>query len=356
MKLPVLRASATERWMNCTWFSSHEWPEGESSEAAARGRRVHAGIAQHFGAAKDEEGPANAEERELAAVGINYAKELIAGAGDGWFAQAEQTFEVQRGGDMFKGTVDLILSNLPRLVVVDWKTGQRHSGYSPQMATYAWLAVEALNEQGYCPEAVDVRVVYLGSGEEDRMWFSAAGIDEHRRALMVASSRRSEEEPTATPGPWCQWCPGAIDCPKNAPAAAALVAVSKVDVDPRALVASVNTEEEAQLAHALIQYAAEVLSKVEGNLKQYVRANGALTTWEGQKYSPMTKTKRSFELTPAALDVIAKHGAEGVVRPHTTLTELAKAVSGKAAKAALEADLEACGAITTTTYESWTTK
>jgi hypothetical protein len=219
------------------------------------------------------------------------------------------------------------------------------------MLTYAYLLSRIL-----CVTQVDVRLVYLASGEEDQMSISSEQIEQHAAAILVASSRRTEETPTASPGPWCQWCPAAIDCPKNAAMAPALTTLSKVDVDPRALVASVNTEEEAQLAHALIQYSAEVLSKVEGNLKQYVRANGALTTWEGQKYSPMTKTKRSFDLTPAAMDVIAKHGAEGVVRPHATLTELAKAVSGKAAKAALEADLEACGAITTTTYESWTTK
>ena len=255
------------------------------------------------------------------------------------------------GSDSFKGTADLVLVKGQRAVLVDWKTGQRHSGYEPQMLTYAYLLSRICGVT-----QVDVRLVYLASGEEDQMSISSEQIAAHAEAIMVASSRRSEEAPTASPGPWCQWCPGAIDCPKNAPAASALAAISKVDVDARALVAAVNSEEEAQLAHALIQYAGEVLSKVEGNLKQYVRANGPLTTWEGQKYSPLTKTKRSFELTAAAMDVIAKHGAEGAVRPHTTLTELAKAVSGKSAKAALEADLEACGAVTTTTYESWTTK
>ena len=350
MKLPVLRASATERWMNCTWFSSHEWPEGESSEAAARGRRVHAGIAKALGCKSDEPMPVSDDERALVDIGVTYAKHLMDQALD-WTVHVEQTMELDLVSDSFKGTADLVLVNGQRAVLVDWKTGQRHSGYEPQMLTYAWLLSRI-----YGVTQVDVRLVYLASGEEDQMSISSEQIEQHAAAILVASSRRTEEQPAATPGAWCQWCPGSIDCPKNVGMGPALTTLSKVDVDPRALVASVNTEEEAQLAHALIQYASEVLSKVEGNLKQYVRANGALTTWEGQRYSPMTKTKRSFELTPAALDVIAKHGAEGVVRPHTTLTELAKAVSGKAAKAALEADLEACGAITTTTYESWTTK
>lgn len=350
MKLPVLRASATERWMNCTWFSSHEWPEGQSSEAAERGRRVHAGIAKALGCKSDEPMPVSDDERGLVDIGVTYAKHLMDQAID-WTVHVEQSMELGLGTDSFKGTADLVLVNGQRAVLVDWKTGQRHSGYEPQMLTYAYLLSRILGVT-----QVDVRLVYLASGEEDQMSISSEQIEQHAAAILVASSRRTEETPMASPGPWCQWCPAAIDCPKNAAMAPALTTLSKVDVDPRALVASVNTEEEAQLAHALIQYASEVLSKVEGNLKQYVRANGALTTWEGQRYSPMTKTKRSFELTPAAMDVIAKHGAEGVVRPHATLTELAKAVSGKAAKAALEADLEACGAITTTTYESWTTK
>ena len=350
MKLPVLRASATERWMNCTWFSSHEWPEGQSSEAAERGRRVHAGIAKALGCKSDEPMLVSDDERGLVDTGVTYAKHLMDQAID-WTVHVEQSMELDLVSDSFKGTADLVLVNGQRAVLVDWKTGQRHSGYEPQMLTYAYLLSRILGVT-----QVDVRLVYLASGEEDQMSISSEQIEQHAAAILVASSRRTEEMPTASPGPWCQWCPAAIDCPKNAAMAPALTTLSKVDVDPRALVASVNTEEEAQLAHALIQYASEVLSKVEGNLKQYVRANGPLTTWEGQKYSPLTKTKRSFELTPAAMDVIARHGAEGAVRPHTTLTELAKAVSGKSAKAALEADLEACGAVTTTTYESWTTK
>lgn len=352
--LPVLRASATERWMNCTYFSSQDWPEGPSSEAAARGSRVHAGIAQHFGAAKDELGPSSDEERELAAIGVAYAKALLDSVANDWTVHIECELHVSpASGDHLKGHADFVMVNAKtkQAVLIDWKTGQRHTGYAPQMLTYAWLL-----SQAYGVANVDVRLVYLSSGEEDQMSIDEATIKTHGESIMVAASRRSEETPTATPGAWCQWCPAAIDCPKNAAMAPALTTLSKVDVDPRALVASVNTEEEAQLAHAMIQYATEVLARIETNLKQYVRANGTLTTWEGQRYSPMTKTKRNFELTPAAMEVIAKHGADGAVRPHTTLTELGKALSGKPAKAALEADLEACGAITTSTYESWTTK
>lgn len=352
--LPVLRASSTERWMNCTWFSHKDWPDGPTTDAAARGNRVHAGIAQHFGAAKDEPGPSNDEERELVSIGLAYAKALIDSVGDDWTVHVEQELHVAPASDdILKGHADFVLVNTKakHAVLVDWKTGQRHSGYEPQVRTYAWLLAQC-----YGVTKVDVRLVYLSSGEEDQMSVTEEDIQAHGETIMVASSRRSEETATATPGAWCQWCPAAIDCPKNAALGPALTTLSKVDVDPRVLVADIKTEEEAQLAHAMIQYATEVLEKIEANLKRYVRANGPLTTWEGQRYSPMTKTKRNFELTPAAMEVISKHGAEGAIRPHTTLTELNKALSGKAAKVALEADLEACGAITTSTYESWTTK
>jgi hypothetical protein len=356
-KLPVLRASATERWMNCTWFSSHEWPEGESSEAAERGRRVHAGIAQHFGAAKDESGPKDADERLMVQVGIDYAEELVQSAGPGWKVLVEKKmttdlFDTQV--ETFTGTMDFVLVNeaARRAVLVDWKTGQRHSGYEPQMLTYAWL----LNGH-HDADHVDVRLVYLASGEEDQMSISLEAIRAHSEAMMVASSRRSEEQPKATPGHWCTWCPGAMSCPKNTAIVDAVTEASLLKVDLAKLATSVDTDAEAQAAHAIVNYATELVAKIESNLKAHVRQAGPLTTREGQKYSVSSGERTTLNVTPEIAGIIEEAGAGACLKTTATWSDIKKKLAKNAvALENLEAALREAGAMNTTTFERWTTK
>jgi hypothetical protein len=353
--LPLLRASATTRWLACTFFSANEWPETEAGSAAAKGMRVHNSIASALGHKNDGDKARDEDEAALATVGVNYADALMEGAFR-WTKHVEHEMRWTGGyEDEVKGTADFILvsPDETHAVLVDWKTGQRHGVYVDQMRTYAWL----LSKRYRSLKEVDVRVVYLASGEEDCVSVKQEDIAEHGERMMVALSRRSEETPTATPGEWCQWCPAAVHCPKNAALAPAVSQLAKVDIDPRALAVSVNTLEEAQLAHALIQYGQEVMTVVENNLKAYVKANGGeIQTWEGQKYYSSKRSKRSLEITPSALEVLASHGVDSVLKPHATLTDVLKAASGKLSKVALEAALEACGAIRTTEYDTWITK
>lgn len=350
-RLPVLRASATERWLNCTWFSAHEWPEGESSEAAERGRRVHAGIAKALGCKSDEPLPASDDERALVDIGVTYAKQLMSQAPD-WNAHVEQTMELDLVSDSFKGTADLVLVNGQRAVLVDWKTGQRHSGYEPQMLTYAYLLSRILGVT-----QVDVRLVYLASGEEDQMSISAEQIAAHAEAILVASSRRTEEQPVATPGGWCQWCPGSISCPKNAAIATAVTDASMLRVDVSKLAVSVDDDDEAAVAHALVAYATEVAARIETNLKDYVRKHGRVLTREGRAYGPSTFERSSLEMSPEVAGIIETAGAGDCLKVSASWADIKKKLAKNAvALEQLESALRECGALKFTTQERWTTK
>lgn len=350
-RLPVLRASATERWLNCTWFSAHEWPEGESSEAAERGRRVHAGIAKALGCKSDEPLPASDDERALVDIGVTYAKQLMSQAPD-WNAHVEQTMELDLVSDSFKGTADLVLVNGQRAVLVDWKTGQRHSGYEPQMLTYAYLLSRILGVT-----QVDVRLVYLASGEEDQMSISSEQIEQHAAAILVASSRRTEEQPVATPGGWCQWCPGSISCPKNAAIATAVTDASMLRVDVSKLAVSVDDDDEAAVAHALVAYATEVAARIETNLKDYVRKHGRVLTREGRAYGPSTFERSSLEMSPEVAGIIETAGAGDCLKVSASWADIKKKLAKNAvALEQLESALRECGALKFTTQERWTTK
>jgi hypothetical protein len=354
-KLPVLRASSTARWLNCTFFSANEWPEGASSEAAERGTRVHNTIASALGHKNDGEKARDEDEAALATVGVNYAEALMDGV-SGWTKYVEQEMRWVGGyEDEIKGTADLILVNPEGTyaLLVDWKTGQRHGAYEDQMRTYAWLLSWSYKNL----QSVDVRVVYLASGEEDRVVVTAEQIKEHSERMMVAVSRRSEEQPEATPGHWCQWCPGEVSCPKNAALAKAINEASLLQVDVRKLATSVDNEDEAMAAHALINYATEVIATIESRLKIFVRENGPVRTRDGRSYGFAKAERQNLTVIPSALDAIVAAGAEDVLRPAASWAEIKKKLARNAvALENLESTLRASGALKTVEYERWTTK
>lgn len=356
--LPVLRSSATTRWMNCTWFSAHEWPESESSEAAARGTRVHNTIAKVLGAKPEGELAVTDDEAALTTVGVSYAETLMEGVSSDWVKLIEYTMNwaSQSGEDQIQGTVDfaLVSPDGEYAVIVDWKTGQRHGGYEDQMRTYAWLLRWAFPKLA----KVDVRLVYLASGEEDRMVIHGEDLAAHGVRLMGALSDRSETQPAATPGHWCQWCPGALSCPKNAAIEKAVTEASMLRVDVSKLALSVSTEDEAVVAHALLTYANDVIEKIEKNLKAYVREHGgSIQTREGQRYKVGQTSRSTLNVTPAALEAIEKAGAGECIKPAASWADIKKKLAKNAvALETLEAALTAHGALTTKEYETWTTR
>jgi hypothetical protein len=355
-RLPVLRASASKRWLRCTWFSSQQWPDSPSGPEAQAGTRVHNGIAKRFGAHVEGDMPANDRERALVDAGVAYATRLME-ANPGWTLHVEFTLEWASvsGQDEVVGHADLILVSPDgqRAIIVDWKTGRMHDGYDEQLSTYAWLV-----RFHHGVRHVTVVLAFLAEGTEVVREMDVDDIDEHSIDMMQALSRRSEEPAMPNPGAWCQWCPASLSCPKNdAPAAALSKSSPRGEIDVRKLSEAVTTAVDAAQAHAFIAFATEALARIESNLKAYARANGPVRTLDGNTYQASKQTRRTIDVTPECVAVLKAYGIDHVVEPTTTWASVKKAAGkDKATIAALETELFAAGALRSTEYETWTTK
>lgn len=356
-KLPVLRASSTTRWLNCTWFAGQEWPEGESSPAAERGTRVHNTIARTLGATPDGATAQDDEEMALAAAGVAYAHAIIEEAGDGWTKLVERTMVYQSPADVdaIQGTCDfaLVSPGLDYAVLVDWKTGQRHGVYEDQMLTYAWL----LRTLYPTLRKVDLRVVYLQTGEEDRKMLHAEDLEQHSIRMMGALSDRSEETLTATVGPWCQWCPATLQCPKNEALAIAVqrgLDVPNIDK----LITRIDNEDEAAAAHALLAYASELLAKIELQMKAFARSNGGrFRTRDGGEYYRVESSRVTISNDDRALALIEQAGAGDAIKASVSWQDVKKKLAKNAvALEILEGNLRDAGLMKETRYDSWKTK
>jgi hypothetical protein len=355
--LPVLRASATTRWLNCTYFAGHEWPEGESSTAAERGTRVHTTIARVLGAPAEGEAARDDDEVALAAAGVTYAESLFEEAGEGWHKLVERTmvFESPAGTDAIQGTCDLALISpgLDYAVLVDWKTGQRHGVYEDQMLTYGWL----LRTLYPTLRKVDVRVVYLATGEEDRKVLHAEDLDQHDQRMMGALSDRSEEPLKATVGHWCQWCPATLQCPKNTGIAAAVERGMDVP-NLQKLITQIDNEEEAATAHALLAYANEMLAKIELNMKAFVRTNGGrIRTKDGGEYYRVEATRVTLSNDDRVLSLVEHAGAGDCIKATVAWADVKKKLAKQAAALEiLESNLRDMGLMKETRYDTWKVK
>jgi len=342
--LPMLRASATTRWTNCTRFSGQTWPESPSSDAAEYGRHVHEGVACALRGVAFT--PSSSSAASLIQAGYAYGVALQG------TKHIEHTLSWAGMEDSIQGTPDLYVVNGDVATLVDWKTGIRHGGYSDQMRTYAWLISLAHPEV----RTVNVHLVYLAEGEVDMFTINHDDILAHSQSIMVALSQRSEEPLKAVPGSWCQWCPGQLDCPKNVGMAPALAEAAAVNVDVRLLATRVNTHDEAVLAHAVINYSAEVLQAIEVNLKAYVRANGPVTTREGQQYRSIKSERTTLVSSPEAMGLIDEAGCAATIKPTASWTDIKKALKASPAKlATLEAALRSSSSLKTTEFETWKT-
>lgn len=343
----MLRASATNRWTNCTWFSTHHFADTPGGAAAQKGQRVHAAIAAALGSTESlkAEGP---DELAMASTGLAYANALRTEF-PSYTMLVEQLLE--RVG--IKGTVDLALVGPDNAVLVDWKTGQRHEGYEPQMLTYALL----LRSVYPALSRITVRLVYLAIGEVDEVVFDAARIDEHNDAVMIATSRREEEAPTATPGQWCQWCPGKLQgCPAYASDEAALATTDhSLAVALPSLIAPIVDASVARAAAKFLGFAKESLELIEANLKTYVRdGGGKLLLDDGRTYRVFSTSRTTLATTPEVLSLLAANGCAAVIKQTAAWSDVKKALKDSPGTfAGLESQLETINAIKTTEYETW---
>ena len=348
MTLPILHASATNRWLSCARFASAEWPQGPSSDAAARGSRVHGGIATALGKAGVLLGPTSRDEEDLVAAGVAYAGKVR-------FAYPTATMLVEetlrRGG--VEGTVDLAFINGEEAILVDWKTGQRHAGYYDQCATYGVL-LRATHPQ---IKRVAVHLVYVGLGEADTVELDELHLDEANSEIMAALVQRDEGDNDAKPGDWCQWCPAKMGCPAFAIEHKALDLALVPDVSLAQLLRLVDSDN-AKEAHRFVGYAKEAIEKIEENLKTHARASGNAVNLDGGKVYRMSMNTRTTLIQSASTNSIFRaHGAADALEETASLSNARKILkNNKRALQDFEAALGASESLKITEYERWETK
>lgn len=360
-QLPVLRASATRRWLNCTFFSHRDWPEGPSSAEAQAGTRVHNEIAAQHGSTNvtpDAERARTLEEHELASRAAAYMRQIKEQLpGWTWAHEAHMMWESITGEDRIGGTADVIgvSPDGQSAVVIDWKTGRAHAGYDDQLLTYAWLA----SHYDTRIQSVDIRLVYLSDEHEYARVVESQELRSHSLAMMTAVSMRSQEAPVAVRGGWCQWCPAALECPANTSLyTAASKQVLDTNVDIVALAQSITGPHDAAVAHAFVSYATDIIARMEASLKAYVRTSGPVLTATGQTYGPSKQQRRTIDISnnERAVGVLLASPAAGAVKSTALWGDVKKLIKDKNALSRVEHDLIEAGGLRVTEHEVWTTK
>jgi RecB family exonuclease len=123
--------------------------------------------------------------------------------------------ELDGGGLLLAGRVDLALSPPAGRVLLDLKTQDAWPDHAEDMRFYALLATLRF---GVAP--VRVATVYLASGSWQPEDVDEACLDRAASRVLdgISAAARFREggEPELTPGPHCGWCPRRQTCPASA--------------------------------------------------------------------------------------------------------------------------------------------
>jgi len=266
------------------------------------------------------------------------------------------------------GCADAVAVDAGVVRVIDWKTGQRARGISPednaQLYAYAAAAMAALGA-----DSARVEVVAL---TPQGAYSSAVDLDAFDLADLAGRiSARLASIPTATPqpGPWCadMYCPAAAACPAAHAAQDALVSSA---AEPTWALA---TPEQATALHARLALAEAACEQARAMLKAYARDRGPIPTADGKLWGRRIETRDHIPMGDArasdAEEVLARHGClEAVETKHSVTWSrirsliAARCPAGRSgakqrreAEDALRADLAAAGALSTVEIERYDT-
>lgn len=307
------------------WAGAGRWPERPSSPAAAYGIAFHLVVARLVTgqppkveevAAKHELLPA--DERRLAAsiprivdflegdLGVRGEAEvgLVFNLSDGRARTAERT--APRGPDELYGAADHIVPRADgKLVVRDWKTGERAKGKAPrETRQLRFLALAAARVWG----ATEVRVE-LAFVDEDGA--ELVGDDLDALDLMIVEGElaqlqeRVEAPPRPVPGPWCDryYCPTRATCPATL---AALEPVLKaLRIEP--LLTEIRDASHAAFIRHRLPVVQEWVEAREMALKDWTKRHGPLPVEDkpALRWGPVEHEGRErIEPTPEALAIV----------------------------------------------------
>ncbi len=246
MKLPILSASSTRRWLACALSAQLPQDEGEKHPSAAVGTRFHELVE---GAITARQWPTIDPLEEHMAPALRATLD--------WFATvtpsgsetilAEQAYDLAPLGTYVKGerreptwrdsmvcerlprgghrnypgarshiygTADVVILDKGHAHVIDWKTGRASDDHEPQLKTLALMVAEAEHVQHVTASAVYVNL--QTAKVKAQTWvFDSFDLHLHAGAITgLARTLLDKRTADPTPGKYCFFCP-AVGCPEK---------------------------------------------------------------------------------------------------------------------------------------------
>jgi len=230
-------------------------------------------------------------------------------------------------------SLDVVILDGARAVVVDWKTGRREN--TEPAATNAQLLFGALCVHLY-HGALNVEVqLRFADGWIDRHTYDAFDLMDYQEEIDAlifdASGASTNGYPEPRPGIHCtsKWCPARSTCPKtveSVPDGDALV------LAPDAVITS--PEHAGSLYHRMLA-ARTLLDRVDAAIKAYVDEHGAIPLGDGKEFALVDRSEWSIaadspEQIFDALDgSLTKEEFAPLIRVSVPKGELEKAIKAK---------------------------
>jgi hypothetical protein len=314
-------ASATERLLGCPWSMHPDRVyEDTSSEAAQDGTDNHGvlAIAAAGGVAPEWASAAVLDVPPEAWVERSGALNVDTGAGRWLDTKGRDYADIRPEEIPF--TLDVAWIEAGTLTVRDWKTGpqaQEHTTAArdnPQLATMA-LAVLGLTDEPV--HAVRLQLGFVGPGRE-------LELDEHEttpeglraRWLMPLSGAldaiTADEELAPKPGPHCNWCPCIAECPAARTQLAVVERQSSLAEDA-ILTTAIASPEHAASVYARLGMAQDLLDRIGGALKEYVRDHGPVPMGNGKVLRVIESSRETCALAKVSDALKEQLRASGAV-------------------------------------------
>lgn len=216
-----LAPSKAYRWLNCTGSLLYR-------DGADPGPEALEGLKKHEDAANCLKTGKNSEFEDVQLY-LDFVRSLIGQR------YVERRVSLKSISDEIFGTADAIVINpFIKMTIVDFKSGKHEveAIRNPQLTLYAIAAWDSLQ---LCVSDIDLAIVQPNapSGDQIKVWrLDTYELGIFRDRILAAYKEDKEGNHQHIPGDWCQWCPGASECPAIISALPELDnPVSETDVD-----------------------------------------------------------------------------------------------------------------------------
>jgi len=221
----------------------------------------------------------------------------------------------------FCGTLDEAWRDGARLVVRDWKTGERARENTDPAEDNAQLAALALallgTAYGDGAALVLLEIGFVGPGRDLEIdAYECTAFDlraRWEREIERAVDRVDADENLAPePGAHCKWCPSRTTCPVAVRAMATVEHLSAM-TEQEILTTAIASPAHAAALYVRAKLAQGFLDSVMGAVKSYVAANGPAPMGGGKVLKVQERSRRSVAVERVPVETMAKMRDLGIV-------------------------------------------